>query len=103
MFGDPRGGEHPRALGRIEDHPWLTGQTRITFARCGAVDPLAVPDFAGLAQAREIGPEATIAAVTALVLRGRGGAGFPGGREVADGGADAGRRALRGVQRRRGR
>jgi formate dehydrogenase iron-sulfur subunit len=71
------GGDHPLSLGCIEDHPWLKAQTRITFARCGAVDPLVVPDFEGLARAREIGPEATIAAVTASGLRGRGGAGFP--------------------------
>jgi formate dehydrogenase iron-sulfur subunit len=50
------GGDHPLALGRIEDHPWLAGQTRITFARCGAVDPLVPPAFDGLAKAHEIGP-----------------------------------------------
>src|SRR3954467_13371561 len=46
------------SLGRIEDHPWLASQTRITFARCGAVDPLEPPPLAGLARAREIGPAA---------------------------------------------
>ena len=28
------GGAHPLRLGRPEDHPWLDGQRRITFARC---------------------------------------------------------------------
>ena len=70
-------GVHPLALGRIEDHPWLAGQTRITFARCGAIDPLVAPAFDGLRRAREIGPDAVIDTVTRSGLRGRGGAGFP--------------------------
>ena len=87
------GGQHPLRLGRPEDHPWLAGQTRITFARCGIVDPASLNDyranggFKGLERAREIGPVATIEAVTASGLRGRGGAGFPAGikwRTVAD-------------------
>jgi formate dehydrogenase iron-sulfur subunit len=73
------GGDHPLALGDIEAHPWLAGQTRITFARCGVVDPLVRPAFDGLARARELGPDAVIEAVTASGLRGRGGAGFPAG------------------------
>ncbi|MDB5424714.1 MAG: formate dehydrogenase, partial [Phenylobacterium sp.] len=91
------GGDHPLALGSIETHPWLAGQTRITFARCGIVDPLSLDDYrahgglAGLARARELGPEAVIEAVTASGLRGRGGAGFPVGvkwRTVAEAPAD---------------
>ena len=87
------GGQHPLRLGGPEDHPWLAGQTRITFARCGIVDPASLNDyranggFKGLERAREIGPVATIEAVTASGLRGRGGAGFPAGikwRTVAD-------------------
>ncbi len=79
------GDDHPLRIGRPEDHPWLRDQTRITFARCGIVDPASLSDyrarggFAGLAKARAIGPEAIIAAVTASGLRGRGGAGFPAG------------------------
>ena len=65
------------ALGQIEDHPWLASQTRITFARCGAVDPLALPTFEGLTRAREMGPDAVLDTVTRSGLRGRGGAGFP--------------------------
>jgi formate dehydrogenase iron-sulfur subunit len=85
------GGPHPKGLGRIEAHPWLAGQTRINFARCGAVDPLSPSAFAGLDQAHAIGREATLAEITASGLRGRGGAGFPAGikwRTVADTAAD---------------
>jgi formate dehydrogenase iron-sulfur subunit len=67
------------SLGDIEAHPWLAGQTRLTFARCGTVDPLVPPPFAGLERARAIGPDAVIAAITDSGLRGRGGAGFPAG------------------------
>jgi formate dehydrogenase iron-sulfur subunit len=87
------GGDHALRIGRPEDHPWLAGQTRITFARCGAVDPASLADyrahggFVGLARARGLGPARTIEAVTASGLRGRGGAGFPAGikwKTVAD-------------------
>ncbi|WP_293905446.1 NADH-ubiquinone oxidoreductase-F iron-sulfur binding region domain-containing protein [Phenylobacterium sp.] len=71
------GGHHPLALGDIERYPWLAGQTRLTFARCGVVDPLVPPGFAGLDRAREIGPDAVIETINRSGLRGRGGAGFP--------------------------
>jgi formate dehydrogenase iron-sulfur subunit len=79
------GGAHPLRLGRPEELPFLAGQTRLTFARCGIVDPLSLEDYRahgglkGLARAREIGPAATIELVTQSGLRGRGGAGFPTG------------------------
>ncbi|MEA2739636.1 MAG: formate dehydrogenase iron-sulfur subunit [Acetobacteraceae bacterium] len=72
-------------LGIPEQIPFLARQTRLTFARCGIVDPLSLDDYhahggmAGLEKAREIGPEATVQAVLASGLRGRGGAGFPTG------------------------
>jgi formate dehydrogenase iron-sulfur subunit len=87
------GGEHPLRLGVLEAHPWLAGQTRITFARCGLVDPASLADYRthrgleGLERARAIGPAAVIEAITASGLRGRGGAGFPAGikwKTVAD-------------------
>jgi len=72
-------------LGVPETIPFLARQTRLTFARCGVVDPLSLEDYrthggmAGLEKARAIGPAATIETVLASGLRGRGGAGFPTG------------------------
>jgi formate dehydrogenase iron-sulfur subunit len=68
-------------------------QTRVTFARCGVVDPLSLDDYrahgglSGLLKAREIGAAATIDIILKSGLRGRGGAGFPTGikwKTVAD-------------------
>jgi formate dehydrogenase iron-sulfur subunit len=79
------GGPHNLRLGPPEDIPFLARQTRLTFARCGIVDPLSIEDYRahsgtkGLARARELGPAATIDLVTQSGLRGRGGAGFPTG------------------------
>ena len=79
------GGAHRLRLGRPEELPFLAKQTRLTFARCGIVDPLSLDDYRahgglkGIARAREIGPAATIEMVTKSGLRGRGGAGFPTG------------------------
>jgi formate dehydrogenase iron-sulfur subunit len=72
-------------LGVPETIPFLARQTRLTFARCGIVDPLSLDDYrahgglAGLEKARAIGPAATTETVIASGLRGRGGAGFPTG------------------------
>ena len=79
------GGAHALRIGRPEDHPFLARQTRLTFARCGIVDPLSLDDYrahgglAGLEKARAIGAAATIDTVLKSGLRGRGGAGFPAG------------------------
>ncbi|WP_397602641.1 NADH-ubiquinone oxidoreductase-F iron-sulfur binding region domain-containing protein [Sphingorhabdus sp.] len=73
------------SLGRIADHPFIATQTRLTFARAGKTRPLSLDDYyasqgwLGLAKAREMGAEATIAMVITSGLRGRGGAGFPAG------------------------
>jgi len=78
-------GAHPTRIGPIEDHPYFARQTRLTFARCGVIDPLDLEAYkahggvAGLAKALEIGSPAIVEAVTASGLRGRGGAGFPTG------------------------
>ena len=79
------GGSHALRIGDPLQHPFMVRQTRWTFVRCGIIDPLSWDDFVaqgggqGLACARELGATATIAAVTASGLRGRGGAGFPAG------------------------
>ena len=76
---------HPLCLGRPNDIPFLKRQTRITFARCGVIDPLSLAHYRapggyrGLARALSLGPAATITEVTRSGLRGRGGAGFPTG------------------------
>ena len=83
--GALQGGAHALRIGRPEDHPWFAGQTRLTFARCGVVDPVSVEDYrahggyAGLARALAMGAEATVDEVKVSGLRGRGGAGFPTG------------------------
>ncbi|WP_430396393.1 formate dehydrogenase beta subunit [Ferrovibrio sp.] len=79
------GAAHPLRLGRPEDIPFLKRQTRLTFARCGIVDPLSLEDYRkhggyrGLQRALSLGPAATVEEVTKSGLRGRGGAGFPTG------------------------
>lgn len=84
-----RGGAHPLCLGRIEEHPFLAKQERLTFARVGVIDPTSVEDyvahggFRGLAAALRLvataGPDAIVEEVIASGLRGRGGAAFPAG------------------------
>jgi formate dehydrogenase iron-sulfur subunit len=80
-----KGAPHPKALGQIEDIPYLANQQRMVFARCGVADPLSLDDYrrhgglGGLSRALEIGPKAIVEEVLASGLRGRGGAGFPTG------------------------
>jgi len=79
------GSAHPLCIGIVDDLPFLKRQSRLTFARCGIVDPRSLDDYVahdgykGLMRALEIGATATITAVTTSGLRGRGGAGFPTG------------------------
>jgi formate dehydrogenase iron-sulfur subunit len=78
-------GAHPLHLGLADDIPWLKRQTRLTFARCGIVDPRSLDDYRahggylGLERALALGAAATIEEVVQSGLRGRGGAGFPTG------------------------
>jgi formate dehydrogenase iron-sulfur subunit len=82
ILGD---GAHPLRRGPTEEIPWLKRQTRLTFARCGIVDPRSLDDYRahggykGLERAFAVGAEATIEEVVQSGLRGRGGAGFPTG------------------------
>ena len=87
------GGKHKLSLSRVDDIPWLKRQTRLTFYRCGIVDPRSLEDYKahkgyeGLKKALQVGPKAIVEEVVTSGLRGRGGAGFPTGikwRTVAD-------------------
>nr|WP_325247929.1 NADH-quinone oxidoreductase subunit NuoF [Amylibacter sp.] len=73
------------SLGAVEDIPFFARQTRLTFARCGVIDPLDLDDYAahgglvGLRRAVHLTGAEIVAEVTESGLRGRGGAGFPTG------------------------
>ncbi len=83
--GFPAAGPHPKALGRVEDIPFLARQQRLVFARCGVTDPLSLDDYRaggglrGLERAIGLSPDAIVDDIVASGLRGRGGAGFPTG------------------------
>ncbi|TDG13618.1 formate dehydrogenase beta subunit [Seongchinamella unica] len=76
---------HSRYLGKLEEHPWFAGQTRLTFARAGLDDPLCLESylarhgFDGLEHALHLPPEDIVDEITRSGLRGRGGAAFPAG------------------------
>src|SRR5215470_8513068 len=38
-------GPHPLRLGLADEIPWLKRQTRLTFARCGVIDPRSLADY----------------------------------------------------------
>jgi formate dehydrogenase iron-sulfur subunit len=91
------GTEHPKCIGVVDDHPWLTGQRRVSFARVGVVEPTSLSSYAehggwaGLRKALSMSPEQVVEEVAGSGLRGRGGAGFPAGikwRTVAGTDAD---------------
>ncbi|EYR79617.1 NADH-quinone oxidoreductase subunit NuoF [Shinella sp. 838] len=79
------GKAHPLCLGGTEEIPFLKNQTRLTFARCGVIDPVSLEDYRahgglrGLEKAIAMAPADVVKEVTDSGLRGRGGAGFPTG------------------------
>jgi formate dehydrogenase iron-sulfur subunit len=79
------GGTHALRLGPTREIPYLARQTRLTFERCGVIDPLDLADYErhggwrGLATAIAMAPAEIIERVTTSGLRGRGGAAFPTG------------------------
>ncbi|WEJ69859.1 formate dehydrogenase beta subunit [Pseudomonas sp. PSE14] len=83
LAGDPA--NHPRAVGPVEDIPYLKTQQRLLFARAGITRPLSLDDyrahggFEGLTRAIGLDDAEMVAAVLDSGLRGRGGAAFPAG------------------------
>src|SRR5271170_1195496 len=70
------GKAHALCLGPTEEIPYLKNQERLTFARCGIVDPLSLADYIahggyrGLTQAFALEPQAIVDAVKNSGLRG---------------------------------
>ncbi len=76
-------GAHALRLGVTDEISWLKRQTRLTFARCGVIDPRSVEEYRahdgykGLERALTLGSDGILSDVKTSGLRGRGGAGFP--------------------------
>ena len=72
-------------LGPVENIPFFATQTRLTFARCGVIDPLSLTDYeahgglTGLRRALTMDAAEIVEETKTSGLRGRGGAGFPTG------------------------
>jgi formate dehydrogenase iron-sulfur subunit len=85
VLADAGKGAHKLCLGLTEEIPFLKRQMRLTFARCGVIDPVSFDDYRahggglGLARVLSMEPKAMVEEVVESGLRGRGGAGFPTG------------------------
>ncbi len=82
-----KGGGHQKCIDDPALHPFFAAQKRLTFARCGEIDPRSLSDYIatgglrGLRRALAMTGEQVVAEIEASGLRGRGGAGFPAGRK----------------------
>jgi formate dehydrogenase iron-sulfur subunit len=85
LDGAPSVQAHAKALGPVDKISYLARQTRLTFARCGVIDPLSLDayrahgGYKGLERALALAAAGIIDEVAKSGLRGRGGAGFPTG------------------------
>ncbi len=83
--GFPDAADHRLALGITDEITYLKRQSRLTFARVGLSDPLALDDYIahggyrGLTRAIAMAGAEIVQEVTTSNLRGRGGAAFPTG------------------------
>ncbi len=82
-IGFARDSAHPKALGLVDQIPWLKRQHRHCFSRNGISDPLSLDDYRalggwrGLENVMQLAPAVIVNQVTESGLRGRGGAAFP--------------------------
>lgn len=80
-----KGEEHSLCQGLTSEIEYLKSQERLTFARCGLIDPLSLDDytknggFLGLSKALKLSGQEIVDEVMTSGLRGRGGAAFPTG------------------------
>ncbi len=79
------GGDHELCHGFTSEIEYLETQDRLTFVRCGLIDPLSIVDYVnnggyhGLENALKLSQKTIVEEVTTSGLRGRGGAAFPTG------------------------
>ena len=69
------------SIGVVDEHPWLSRQRRVSFARVGVIEPTSIAGYEahggwrGVRRALELDPVTVVEEVAASGLRGRGGAG----------------------------
>ena len=96
-------------LGPTEEIPYLKQQERLTFARCGIVDPLSIDDYIahggyrGLKQALTLDPQAIVDAVKNIRLARTWGRWISHGHQVEHGSSRPSRSEIHLLQRRRRR
>jgi formate dehydrogenase iron-sulfur subunit len=80
-----KGADHALCHGLTAEIDYLKNQDRLTFERCGLIDPLSLSQYienggyAGLDKALKLSSKEIVEEVTTSGLRGRGGAAFPTG------------------------